>query len=158
MNRPLKWDTLRLWTPSTFKDTGRQSWTFKKTSLLVLKRRFFSNVQLWRPVSLNPVGVQRRTVSHFKGLFKTFKMRYSTFLYFYWIGLHVYFKKAILHLKMASVRRLMSMSVYLCISKTIILLCWNFQAHSETNSFEVNIEKIKLQEKNISNDKQDLVL
>ena len=28
-------------------------------------------------------------------------MRYSTFLYSYWIGLHVYFKKAILHLKRA---------------------------------------------------------
>ena len=37
---------------------------------------------------MNPVEVQRRTVSHFKGLFKTFKMRYSTFLYSYWIGLH----------------------------------------------------------------------
>ncbi len=47
------------------------------------------------------MGVQRRTVSHFKGLFKTFKMRYSTFLYSYWIGLHVHFKKAILLLKMA---------------------------------------------------------
>ena len=28
-------------------------------------------------------------------------MRYSTFLYSYWIGLHVHFKKAILHLKRA---------------------------------------------------------
>ena len=36
----------------------------------------------------DPVGVQKRTVSHFKGLFKTFKMRYSTFLYSYWISLH----------------------------------------------------------------------
>ena len=43
--------------------------------------------------SLNLVEVQRRTVSHFKGLFKTFKMRYSTFLYSYWIRLHVHFKK-----------------------------------------------------------------
>ena len=40
-------------------------------------------------------------VSHFKGLFKTFKMRCSTFLYSYWIGLQVHFKKAILHLKRA---------------------------------------------------------
>ena len=39
-------------------------------------------------LEVDPVGVQKRTVSHFKGLFKTFKMRYSTFLYSYWIGLH----------------------------------------------------------------------
>ena len=45
------------------------------------------------------MGVQRRTVSHFKGLFKTFKMRYIKFMYSYWVGLHVNFKKAILHLK-----------------------------------------------------------
>ena len=53
-------------------------------------------------VEADPVGVQKRTVSHFKGLFKTFEMRYSTFLYSYWIGLHVHFKKAILHLKRAN--------------------------------------------------------
>ena len=51
------------------------------TSILLLKRMFFSNVQIWRLVSLDPVEVQRRTVSHFKGLIKTFKMRYSMFLY-----------------------------------------------------------------------------
>ena len=90
---------------------------------LVLKRRFFSNVQLWRPVSLNPVGVQRRTVSHFKGLFKTFKMRYSTFLYSYWIGLHVHFKKAILHLKRAKVRILFLLSVKPRTHKEILNLC-----------------------------------
>ena len=73
----------------------------KKTSVLLLKRTFFSNVQIWRLIFLNPVGVKRRTVSHFKGVFKTFKMRYSTFLYWNWIGLHVHFKKAISHLKMA---------------------------------------------------------
>ena len=104
LNRPLKWDTARLWTPTGFKNTSHQSWTFEKTFVLVLKRRFFSNVQLWRLIFLNPVGVQKRTVSHFKGLFKTFKMRYSTFLYSYWIGLHVHFKKAILHLKRATVQ------------------------------------------------------
>ena len=42
------------------------------------------------------MGVQKRTVSHFKGLFKTYEMRYSTSLYSYWISLHVHFKKAIL--------------------------------------------------------------
>ena len=57
------------------------------------------------------MGVQRRTVSHFKGLFKTFKMRYSTFLYSYWIGLHVHFKKAILHLKRAFVKYVLATTV-----------------------------------------------
>ena len=71
-----------------------------------------TNVQIWRLVFLNPVGVQRRTVSHFKGLFKTFKMRYSTFLYSYWIGLHVHFKKAILHLKRATVWFSLSICVW----------------------------------------------
>ena len=80
--------------------------------VLLLKRTFFSNVQLWWLVFLNPVRVQRRTVSHFKGLFKTFKMRYSTFLYSYWIGLHVHFKKAILHLKRAIGPLLLSLCVY----------------------------------------------
>ena len=42
----------------------------KKTIVLLLKRTFFSNVQLWRLVFLDPVGVQRHTVPHFKGLLK----------------------------------------------------------------------------------------
>ena len=42
----------------------------KKTSILLLERTFFSIVQLWRLVSLDPVGVQRYTVPHFKGLIK----------------------------------------------------------------------------------------
>ena len=60
----------------------------------------------------DPVRVQRRTVSHFKGLFKTFKMRYSTFLYSNWIGLHLHFKKAILHLKRATIPFLLSLCVH----------------------------------------------
>ena len=76
------------------------------------KTNVFLNVQLWRPVSLDPVRVQRRAVSHFKGLFKTFKMRYSTFLYSYWIGLHVHFKNAILHLKRAIGPLLLSLCVH----------------------------------------------
>ena len=94
LNRPLKWDTARFWTPPGSAFTSRQSWTL---FVLVVKQRFFSNVQLWRLVEADPVGIQRRAVSHFKGLFKTFKMRYSTFLYSYWIGLHVHFKNAILN-------------------------------------------------------------
>merc|ERR1712208_187426 len=42
----------------------------------------------------DPVGVQIRALSHFKGLFKTFKMRYSTYLYSYWIGLKYPFQKS----------------------------------------------------------------
>ena len=30
LNRPLKWSTARLWTPTGFKNTSRQSWTFGK--------------------------------------------------------------------------------------------------------------------------------
>ena len=48
-------------------------------------------------VEADPVGLQKRIVSLLKGLFKTIKMRYSTFPYSYWIGFHVHFKKAILH-------------------------------------------------------------
>ena len=42
----------------------------KKPSVSSLKRTFFSIVQLWRLVFLVPVGVQRHTVPHFKGLIK----------------------------------------------------------------------------------------
>ena len=41
----------------------------KKRPFLVVKRTFFSIVQLSRLVFLDPVGVQRHTVPHFKGLF-----------------------------------------------------------------------------------------
>ena len=40
----------------------------KKTSILVLKRTFFSIVQLWQLIFLEPLRVQRRYVPHFKGL------------------------------------------------------------------------------------------
>ena len=93
LNRPLKWGTARLWTPTGFKNTSRQSWTFEKNLCFTTKT---NNVQLWRLVEADPGGVQRRAVSHFKGLFKTFKMRYSMSMYSYWIGFHVHFKKAIL--------------------------------------------------------------
>ena len=115
LNRPLKWDTVCLWTPTGFKNTSRQSWTFEKNLHFSTKTNVFSNVQLWRLLFLNPVGVQRRAVSHFKGLFKTFKMRYSTFLYSYWIGLHVHFKKAILHLKRANMPFFLSVCVCLAV-------------------------------------------
>ena len=81
LNRPFKWDTLRLWTSTGLKNTSRRSWTLKKPLVLVVKQRFFSNVQLWRLLEADPVGVQRRTVRHFKDLFKIFKMTYSMSLY-----------------------------------------------------------------------------
>ena len=64
--KPLKWGTLRLWTPSGSKNTSRQSWTIEKTSILVLKRTFFSIVQIWRLVFLEPLGVQRRNTFTFR--------------------------------------------------------------------------------------------
>ena len=50
----------------------------------------------------DPVGIQRHTVPHFKGLIKTFKMRYSMSLYSYWIVCHVDLKKADLYRKSAN--------------------------------------------------------
>ena len=62
-------------------------------------------------VEADSVRVQRHTVSHFKGLEETFKMKYSTSLYSYWIGLHVHFKKAILGVKWPKVPRFSVRSV-----------------------------------------------
>ena len=136
LNRPLKWDTVGLWTPTGSASTGRQSWRFEKNLRFSTKTNVFLNVQLWRLVFFNPVEVQRRTVSHFKGLFKTFKMRYSTFLYSYWISLHVHFKKAILHLKRAFVKY---------VSATTVLKDWIFSFLSYywvicyTDAIQINV-------------------
>ena len=66
--RPLKWGTLRLWTPTGSKNTRRQSWMIEKNVRFSTKSDVFSIIQLWRLVFLEPVGVQRRNVPHFKGL------------------------------------------------------------------------------------------
>ena len=66
--RPLKWGTWRLWTPSGFKNTSSQNWTIDKNVRLSTKADVFSIVQIWRLVFLEPLGVQRRHVPHFKGL------------------------------------------------------------------------------------------
>ena len=66
LNRPLKWDRARLWTPTRLASTSLQIWTLKKPLVLVVKQRFFSNVQLQRLVEAVPVGIQRLTVLHFK--------------------------------------------------------------------------------------------
>ena len=81
LNRSLKWRTVRLWTPTGSASTSRQSWTLKKTARFSSKTEVFFNVQLWRLVEADPVGVQRCTLRHFKDLFKIFKMTYSMSLY-----------------------------------------------------------------------------
>ena len=68
----------------------------KKVSVLVLKRTFFSIIQLWRLVFLEPVEVQRRHVPHLKDLISgnldfEAQGRNSTFIF-----LHALLKKAIL--------------------------------------------------------------
>ena len=84
--------------------TSHQSWTIEKTSDLVLNRTFFSIIQLWRLVFLEPVGVQRHYVAHLKALINAkvdleAQGRGST------INIcHAQLKKAILHLKTATVR------------------------------------------------------
>merc|ERR1712016_554984 len=40
----------------------------EKKSVLIVKRTFFSFFQICRPAILEPVGVQRHNVQHFKGL------------------------------------------------------------------------------------------
>ena len=52
-------------------------------------------------------------------------MRYSTFLYFYWIGLHAHFQKAILHLKTANGRILFRLSVFDLNLKDFATICDN---------------------------------
>ena len=127
LNRSLKWRTVRLWTPTGSASTSRQSWMFEKNLRFNTKTEVFSNVQLWRPVEADPVGVQRRALSHFKGLFKTVKMRYSTYLYSYWIGLKYPFQKsrftAKTPRKRARVPRFSVRSVVKC--KVILELSWS---------------------------------
>ena len=45
LNRPLKWGTARLWTPTGFKNTSRQSWTFEKNLCFTTKTSGW-----WRPI------------------------------------------------------------------------------------------------------------
>ena len=68
--RPLKWGTVCLWTPPGSKNKSRQSWTIEKIVGFCTKTDFFWIVQLWRLVFLDPVGVKRHTIPHFKGLMK----------------------------------------------------------------------------------------
>ena len=61
--RPLKWGTKRLWTLSGSKNMSRQKiFDFHTWTL------FFSCFQIWRVVFLEPLGVKRCYVPHFKGL------------------------------------------------------------------------------------------
>ena len=82
------------------------------------KTDFFSIVQLWRLVFLEPLGVQRRYVPHFKGLISgkvelEAQGRDSTFTFH-----HALLKKAILLHKRAPICWLMSMCVPLHTVKT----------------------------------------
>ena len=63
--KPFKWGTQRFWASTGSKMTSRQSWTM---SVLVVKWTVFLFFQLWQPAILEPVGVQRHNVPHFKGL------------------------------------------------------------------------------------------
>ena len=47
---------------------SRQSWKNEKNVHFTTMTDFFSFFQLWRLAILEPVGVQRRNVPHFKGL------------------------------------------------------------------------------------------
>ena len=87
LNRPLKWGTVCLWTLSGSKDTGRQSWKNEKNlQFPYLNGLFFVFSALTACVSLEPLGVQRHTVPHFKGLIKLYldlqaQRRDSTFTF-----------------------------------------------------------------------------
>ena len=51
----------------------RQSWTIKKNIRVSTKTAvFFAIVQIWRTAILEPVGVQRHNVPHFKGIIKLY--------------------------------------------------------------------------------------
>ena len=74
---------------------SRQSWKNEKKVRLSKEDGFR---QLWRLAILEPVGVQRHNVPHFKGLIMLYldfeaQGRDSTFTFF-----HALLKKAILHL------------------------------------------------------------
>ena len=97
--RHLKWGTLCLWTPTGSKMASCQSYKNEKTFVLELKRTFFfSIVQLWQLVFLEPLGVRESNVPHFKGIISAnlnprAHGRDGTFTF-----CHALLKKAILHL------------------------------------------------------------
>ena len=113
--RPLKWGTNCIQTPSGSKLAGRQSLKYRKRVCLskesLLKRIFSPYFKLWRPASLEPMGVRRHYVSHFKGLISDqrpseVRGRDTTFTLF-----NALLKKAILHYKRAIICRVLSMAV-----------------------------------------------
>ena len=91
--------------------TACQIWWMEKNLRFSTKTAFFSIVQLWRLVFLEPLGVQRRNVPHFKGLINAkvdleAQGRDSTFTF-----CHAQLKKAILHHTRASGRFVLSKTV-----------------------------------------------
>ena len=99
-------------TPGGSKNTSRQIWTIEKNVRCSTKTDVFSNVQIWWPVFLEPFGVKRRNVPHFKGLIYA-KVELeaqghdSTFTI-----CHAPLKKAILHYKRALASFVLSSTVH----------------------------------------------
>ena len=111
----------------------------KKTSVLVLKRMFFSIIQIWRLVFSKPVGVQRHYVPHLNGLIMLYlnfeaQERDSTFTFH-----RVLLKKAILEGKRAAIRRLMSMCAWVRREQNSQLpfICsgWNLRSRPVENNW-----------------------
>ena len=66
----MRYIILCLWTLPGSKMANHQSSTIEKKVHFRKKRTFFSIVQIWWLAILEPVGVQRPNVPHFKGLIK----------------------------------------------------------------------------------------
>ena len=109
--RPFESGTQCLWTPTGSRMTSRQSWTIEKNVCFSTTTDVFSFIQLWRLVFLEPLGVQRHYVPHFKGLISAkvdleAQGRDSTFTF-----CHAHLKKAILHHKRCKKRFVFSTTV-----------------------------------------------
>ena len=97
------------------------------------------------------MGVQRCAVPHFNGLFKTFKMRYSTFLYSYWIGLKRPFQKSHFTPKKGYCT---VFSVHLCkytyqTCFLYLLACGAFRKRKEWAELSLDQEKLKKSEEGL---------
>ena len=75
-----------IWNFSGLKNASGQSWKTEKNARFSTKTDvFFSIVQIWRLVFLEPMGVQRLTVPHLKGLIKLYlePLRWRAWRYFF---------------------------------------------------------------------------
>ena len=87
----------------------------KKMSILEIKRAVFSIVQIWRLVFLEPLGVQRRHVPHFKGLIYAKAELEAQGTDTTFTICHTLLKKAILLFKMATLKWLLYADLYPCV-------------------------------------------